>query len=122
MRNWCETNGGLVRADRMMVGSEFEGNKRCCPGGTFLLIILRVELYSKCALQFFLSWRIRSCAGLQWVVGVGKMAKINGLEKMSYAELADMEREIARLKVGKQSAEREALREQLSGMAKEHGF
>jgi DNA-binding protein H-NS len=50
------------------------------------------------------------------------MAKINGLEKMSYAELADMEREIARLKVGKQSAEREALRERLSGMAKEHGF
>ena len=50
------------------------------------------------------------------------MAKINGLEKMSYAELADMEREIARLKVGKQSAERDALREKLAAMAKQHGF
>src|SRR3977135_1110975 len=50
------------------------------------------------------------------------MAKINGLEKMSYAELADMEREVARLKVGKQSAEREALREKLGDMAKQHGF
>src|SRR4051794_33027147 len=50
------------------------------------------------------------------------MAKINGLEKMSYADLADMEREIARLKVGKQSAEREALRERLTATAKQHGF
>jgi len=50
------------------------------------------------------------------------MAKIDGLEKMSYAELADMEREIARLKVGKQSAERDALRERLADMAKQHGF
>ena len=50
------------------------------------------------------------------------MAKINGLEKMSYAELADVEREIARLKVGKQSAERDALRQQLADMAKQHGF
>jgi DNA-binding protein H-NS len=50
------------------------------------------------------------------------MAKVNGLEKMSYAELSEMEREIARLKVGKHSAERDALREQLSSMAKEHGF
>jgi DNA-binding protein H-NS len=50
------------------------------------------------------------------------MAKINGLEKMSYAELADMEREIGRLKVGKQSAERDALRQRLGDMAKEHGF
>jgi DNA-binding protein H-NS len=50
------------------------------------------------------------------------MAKVNGLEKMSYAELGDMEREIARLKVGKQSAERDALRQKLGNMAKEHGF
>ncbi len=50
------------------------------------------------------------------------MATIDVLEKMSYAELADMEREIARLKVGKQSAERDALRERLADMAKQHGF
>src|SRR6266545_8144071 len=50
------------------------------------------------------------------------MARVSGLEKMSYAELADMEREIERLKVGKQSAEREALRQQLTDMAKQHGF
>ena len=50
------------------------------------------------------------------------MARVSDLEKMSYGELAEMEREVARLKVGKQSAEREALREKLGDMAKEHGF
>ena len=50
------------------------------------------------------------------------MAKINGLEKMSYAELADMESQIERLKSEKQNAERSALRQRLVDMAKEHGF
>jgi DNA-binding protein H-NS len=51
-----------------------------------------------------------------------EMAKINGLEKMSYAELAEMEAQIERLKSEKQNAERNALRQQLVDVAKEHGF
>jgi DNA-binding protein H-NS len=43
-------------------------------------------------------------------------------EKMSYAELAEMEVQIQRLKIGKQSAERAELRQRLNDMAKEHGF
>jgi DNA-binding protein H-NS len=50
------------------------------------------------------------------------MAKINGLDKMSYAELADMESRIERLKGEKQSAERSALRQRLVDIAKQHGF
>ena len=50
------------------------------------------------------------------------MAKINGLDKMSYAELADMEAQIDRLKSEKQNAERNALRQRLVDIAKEHGF
>jgi DNA-binding protein H-NS len=50
------------------------------------------------------------------------MAKINGLEKMSYAELADMEAQIDRLKSEKQNAERSALRQRLVDVAKQAGF
>lgn len=50
------------------------------------------------------------------------MAKISGLEKMSYAELADMEAQIERLKIEKQNSERVALRQQLIDLAKERGF
>ena len=50
------------------------------------------------------------------------MAKINGLDKMSYAELAEMEAQIDRLKSEKQGAERSALRQRLVDIAKEHGF
>jgi DNA-binding protein H-NS len=50
------------------------------------------------------------------------VAKIDGLEKMSYADLTDMERQIERLKIGKQSAERNALRQRLTDMAKKEGF
>lgn len=50
------------------------------------------------------------------------MVKINGLEKMSYAELTDMEAQIERLKIEKQNAERNAVRQRLVGLAKEHGF
>ena len=50
------------------------------------------------------------------------MAKMNGLEKMSFAELADMESQIERLKSEKQNAERNALRQRLIDLAKERGF
>ncbi len=50
------------------------------------------------------------------------MAKMNGLEKMSYAELADMKAEIGRLKIEKQNAERNAVRQRLVDLAQEHGF
>jgi DNA-binding protein H-NS len=50
------------------------------------------------------------------------MAKIDGLEKMSFADLSDIERQIERLKIEKQSAERDALRQRLTDMAKKEGF
>jgi len=50
------------------------------------------------------------------------MAKDGALDKMSYGELADMERQIARLKVEKQNTERLELRQKLTDMAKQHGF
>jgi hypothetical protein len=50
------------------------------------------------------------------------VAKIDGLEKMSYADLADMERQIERLKIEKQSDERNALRQRLTDIAKKEGF
>jgi DNA-binding protein H-NS len=43
-------------------------------------------------------------------------------EKMSYAELAEMEAQIQRLKIGKQNAERSELRLRLTDLAQEHGF
>jgi DNA-binding protein H-NS len=50
------------------------------------------------------------------------MARPNGLEKMSYAELSDMERQIERLKIEKQHAERNAVRDEIVAVAKQHGF
>ena len=50
------------------------------------------------------------------------MAKINGLEKMSFAELAELRNQVARLMVEKQNSERAALRQKMTDMAKEHGF
>jgi DNA-binding protein H-NS len=50
------------------------------------------------------------------------MAKMNGLEKMSLAELSDIENRIGRLKGEKQSTERAALRQRLVDLAKERGF
>ena len=46
----------------------------------------------------------------------------NTLDEMSYAELAQMETRIARLKVEKQNADRGELRERIIAMVKEHGF
>lgn len=50
------------------------------------------------------------------------MAKLNGIEKMSYAELSHLRTQIDRLLVEKQNAERVALRQKLADMAKEHGL
>jgi DNA-binding protein H-NS len=50
------------------------------------------------------------------------MARMNGLEKMSYAELVEAESQIAQLKIGKQNAERAEVRQKLIDIAKEHGF
>jgi DNA-binding protein H-NS len=46
----------------------------------------------------------------------------NSLDEMSYAELAQMETRIARLKIEKQNTERVELRERIVAMVKEHGF
>jgi DNA-binding protein H-NS len=46
----------------------------------------------------------------------------NGFDTMSYAELAQMEARIARLKIEKQNAERDELRQRILAMVKEHGF
>jgi DNA-binding protein H-NS len=50
------------------------------------------------------------------------MAKLNGIDKMSYAELAQLRTQIDRMMVEKQNAERVALRQKLADMAKEHGL
>src|SRR6185295_16089513 len=50
------------------------------------------------------------------------MARTSDLEKMSYAELTEMEARIERLKLDKQNSERAMVRKQLMDMAKEHGF
>jgi DNA-binding protein H-NS len=50
------------------------------------------------------------------------MARPSELEKMSYAELTEMEARIERLKLEKQNSERAAVRKRLMDMAKEHGF
>lgn len=50
------------------------------------------------------------------------MARTNGLEKLSYAQLSEMEAKIERLKIEKQNAERDAVRQRLVDMARQHGF
>lgn len=50
------------------------------------------------------------------------MARTTDLEKMSHAELAAMQTRIARLIVEKKEAERAALRERMTALAREHGF
>ena len=49
------------------------------------------------------------------------MARMNGLEKMSYAELAELRSQVDRMMVDKQSAERSALRQKMADMARDHG-
>ena len=50
------------------------------------------------------------------------MARSSDLEKMTYAQLTEMEARIERIKLEKQNSERAAVRKQLMDMAKEHGF
>ena len=50
------------------------------------------------------------------------MAKINGIDKMSFAELSQLRTQIDRMMVEKQNSERVALRQKLADMAKEHGL
>ena len=46
----------------------------------------------------------------------------NTLDGMSYAQLAQMQARIERLKIDKQNAERAELRQRILAMVKEHGF
>ena len=50
------------------------------------------------------------------------MARPSSIESMSYAELAQMQTRIERLKIEKQSAERTELRQRILALVKEHGF
>lgn len=50
------------------------------------------------------------------------MARRKNLENMSFAELVRMEADIGRMKIEKQAAERNAVRQKLIDTAKEHGF
>jgi DNA-binding protein H-NS len=50
------------------------------------------------------------------------MARASEVDKMSYAELAAMEKQIEKLKIEKQNAERLELRQKLIDEAKRHGF
>ncbi|HJU31960.1 MAG TPA: H-NS histone family protein [Hyphomicrobiaceae bacterium] len=50
------------------------------------------------------------------------MARSTDLEKMTFAELSEMEARIQRLKIEKQNSERASVRKQLVDLAKRHGF
>ena len=50
------------------------------------------------------------------------MVRASDVDNMSYAELAAMEKQIAKLKIEKQNAERLELRQKLIDEAKKHGF
>jgi DNA-binding protein H-NS len=72
-------------------------------------------------LQYFINRRIRY--SVEWEDRMETdMARPSELEKMSYAELTEMEARIERLKIEKQNSERAAVRKQLTDLAKEHGF
>lgn len=51
-----------------------------------------------------------------------RMTRTNGIEKLSYAELTEMEAQIGRLMIEKEKAERDDLRERLISMARQNGF
>src|SRR2546421_2458724 len=55
-------------------------------------------------------------------MGSRNMARSKNVENMSFAELTAMQARIERAKVGKQSAERAALKQKLAEMAKKAGF
>ena len=50
------------------------------------------------------------------------MARASDVDKMSYAELAAMEKQIEKLKIEKQNSERLELRQKLIDEAKKNGF
>lgn len=50
------------------------------------------------------------------------MARMSGLHKMSYAELAELRNQVDRAMVEKQNAERVALRQKMADMAKQQGL
>src|SRR5262245_17206356 len=50
------------------------------------------------------------------------MAKINGLDKLSYAELAELRNRVDVLMVRKRDNERKELREKITGLLKDHGL
>jgi DNA-binding protein H-NS len=50
------------------------------------------------------------------------MAKINGIEKLSYAELADLRNRVDRMMIDKRSSERNELRQNITTMLKDHGL
>src|SRR5262245_39628292 len=50
------------------------------------------------------------------------MARPSNIEKMTYAELAEMGREIERLKAERKNSDREELRKKVTAMVKEAGF
>jgi DNA-binding protein H-NS len=51
-----------------------------------------------------------------------EMAKISGLEKMSYSQLADVRSQVDRTMIEKRNSERAGLRQKMADMAKEHGL
>ena len=55
-------------------------------------------------------------------MGSRNMARSKNIENMSVAELSAMQARIERAKVGKQSAERAALKQKLTDLAKDAGF
>jgi DNA-binding protein H-NS len=50
------------------------------------------------------------------------MAKINGLEKLSYGELGDLRNRVDRMMVDKRNSAREELRRNISTLLKDHGL
>lgn len=50
------------------------------------------------------------------------MARMNGLDKMSFAQLSDLRTQVERAMAEKQSSERAALRQKMADMAKDHGL
>ena len=50
------------------------------------------------------------------------MAKINGLDKLSYGELAEVRNRVDRLMVEKRNSARDELRQKVTALVKEHGL
>jgi DNA-binding protein H-NS len=55
-------------------------------------------------------------------IGESAVAKINGLEKLSYGELAELRNRVDRMMVAKRNEAREQLRGEITAMLKDHGL